>query len=86
MKHALLSLPGIVAVIVLGAPACFAQDLAPGLQKKARVAAGRGIRQTGSSLPNLPKERPEQLLRWRPGKPVIRHSAVVARVTSGPRI
>lgn len=44
MKHALLSLPGIVAAvagIVLATPAAFAQDLAPGLQKKDAASGGK---------------------------------------------
>ncbi len=44
MKHALLSLPGIAAAvggIVLAAPAAFAQDLAPGLQKKDAASGGK---------------------------------------------
>ena len=44
MKHALLSLPGIVAAvggIALATPAAFAQDLAPGLQKKDAASGGK---------------------------------------------
>ncbi len=44
MKHALLSLSGIVAAvggIALATPAAFAQDLAPGLQKKDAASGGK---------------------------------------------